>query len=288
MTGYGRDVQQWADHTLTVEVRALNNKFLDLTLRMPQVLRAREMELRRLLTPRLRRGKVDLTLTLETPEGEERHVLNPAAVGEYHRDLEALAGRMGVPSPEGGWLPLVLGLPHVTAPAPPREDGELWARAREATERACAQLEAFRAREGEALRADLEARLAALEALRDEVAVEAPGRLERTRARIAQALDELAAGRDVDANRFEQELVYWLDKLDVNEEIVRLGHHLAYFREVLGAGEDPGKKLGFIAQEMGREINTLGAKANDAGIQQRVVRMKDELEKIKEQALNVL
>jgi uncharacterized protein (TIGR00255 family) len=286
MTGFGRARREWADHSLTVELRALNNKYLDLNLRLPQVLRMREMELRRLLTPVLKRGKVDLTVTLVAPQGDERQVLNPKAVRDYHAALSPLAADLG--HDPKALLPLVLGLPGVTQSVPPEEDPELWEHLQVAVQEACGHLEAFRAREGESLKVDLLQRADSIDALRSQVLEQAPKRLERNRQRMEAALQENSTPEHVDRNRLEQELLYWMDKLDLNEELVRLQHHLTYLREVLDGDATPGKKLGFIGQEIGREINTLGSKANDADIQRLVVRMKDELEKIKEQALNVL
>ncbi len=286
MTGFGRARREWEGHHLTVELRALNNKYLDLMLRLPQVLRMREMELRRMLSPELKRGKVDLTVTLVAPQGEERQVLNPQVVRDYHTALSPLAAELG--HTQADLLPMVLKLPGVTQSVPPEEDPELWEQVQAAVAEACSQLEVFRAREGESLRADLLERADAIETLRAEVLERAPERLQRNRERMEAALAENDTPENVDRNRLEQELVYWMDKLDVNEELVRLQHHLTYLREVLDGDPAPGKKLGFIGQEIGREVNTLGSKANDAGIQRLVVRMKDELEKIKEQALNVL
>lgn len=287
MTGYGREQIKWGEYTLTVELRSLNNKFLDLTLRLPQEFRPWEMELRSLLQQRLLRGKVDLSIALERPGGTDLQELNSEQVRHYVRSLQALSEQLGLS--DAGVLPAVLQLPGVASPTQAPDAGQLWEQASAALERALERCEAFRVREGQALTADLQERLDGIRAEAEAVEALGAGRLQRTRQRLEQALADSLGPSRVDENRFEQELVYYLEKLDFNEELVRLRSHLDYFASSMTAvAGEHGKKLGFIAQEMGREINTLGSKANDAAIQQHVVRMKEELEKIKEQALNAL
>jgi uncharacterized protein (TIGR00255 family) len=245
------------------------------------------MELRSLLQQRLLRGKVDLSIALESPGGNELQELNREQVLHYYRALQSVAGPLGLNAEH--LLPAVLQLPGVATPAQAMDASQLWEQANAALSRALERLEAFRLSEGQALAADLLERLERLRAEAEAVEALGAGRLQRTRQRLEQALSESLGPGRVDENRFEQELVYYLEKLDFNEELVRLRSHLDYFAASMDAdGAEQGKKLGFIAQEMGREINTLGSKANDARIQQHVVRMKEELEKIKEQALNAL
>ncbi len=287
MTGYGRDVFEWGHHTVSVEIRSLNNKFLDLTLRLPQEFRYRDMDLRRQLQSRVIRGKVDLSISVESAEGQERESLNIAAITAYYTELGALSRNLHAAPAD--LLSMVMQLPNVTIPAQPLDAEALWGEVERSLERALLHFESFREQEGANLAADLNTRLQAIKALRTEIAALSPERLIKTRQRLEQQLADSLGPSRVDENRFEQELVYYLEKLDLNEELVRLDSHLNYFRESLDKGDaECGKMLGFIAQELGREINTLGSKANDATIQQLVVRMKDELEKIKEQALNVL
>jgi uncharacterized protein (TIGR00255 family) len=287
MTGYGREVLEWGVHTVTVELRSLNNKFLDLTVRLPQEFRYQEMALRKQLQSRVMRGKVDLTITLETLGGDERQELNTEAIRYYHRELQALSRELDLHSHD--LLSVIMRLPNVTVPGQSLDAEELWSKTAAALETALTRFEAFRVQEGVNLVADMTARLEAIEALTASIAAASGDRLVRVRQKLEQQLLESLGPGKVDQNRFEQELIYYLEKLDLNEELVRLSSHLGYFRETLLHDEqEAGKKLGFISQEMGREINTLGSKANEAFIQQQVVRMKDELEKIKEQALNVL
>jgi uncharacterized protein (TIGR00255 family) len=287
MTGYGREVLEWGVHTVTVEIRSLNNKFLDLTVRLPQEFRYQEMALRKQLQTRVMRGKVDLTITLETLGGDERQELNTEAIRYYHRELQALSRELDLHTHD--LLSVIMRLPNVTVPGQSLDAEELWSKTAAALETALTRFEAFRVQEGVNLVADMTARLEAIEALTASIAAASGDRLVRVRQKLEQQLQESLGPGKVDQNRFEQELIYYLEKLDLNEELVRLSSHLGYFRETLLHDEqEAGKKLGFISQEMGREINTLGSKANEAFIQQQVVRMKDELEKIKEQALNVL
>lgn len=287
MTGYGREVLEWGVHTVTVEVRSLNNKFLDLTVRLPQEFRYQEMALRKQLQSRVMRGKVDLTISLESLGGDERQELNADAIRYYHRELQALGRELDLHTHD--LMSVIMRLPNVTVPGQPLDAEELWGKTAEAIETALTRFEAFRAQEGANLVADMNARLEAIETLTASITASSGDRLQRVRQKLEQQLLETLGHGKVDQNRFEQELIYYLEKLDLNEELVRLSSHLRYFRETLLHDEqEAGKKLGFISQEMGREINTLGSKANEAFIQQQVVRMKDELEKIKEQALNVL
>ena len=287
MTGFGRKVLEGGPQRVTVEIRSLNNKFLDVNLRVPQDFRYKEMELRKVLQQKLMRGKVDLSIQVEGAGDQEEHVINSEAVEYYHAELTAVSEKLALQ--QGDLLSVIMGLPNATVPKPAADPEEFWSSIEAAVIESCDQLTEFRLREGAALRRDLEGRIEAIASLREQVIELEPARTKRIKERITQQIQEASDPERIDQNRLEQEMIYYLEKLDVNEELVRLSSHLSYFREVMASeGSEFGKRLGFVAQEIGREINTIGSKANDAAIQQIVVRMKEELEKIKEQSLNVL
>ena len=287
MTGFGRKVLEGASTRVTVDIRSLNNKFLDVNLRVPQDFRYKEMELRKVLQQQLMRGKVDLSIQVEGAGDQEGHVINSEAVEYYHGELTAINEKLALQ--QGDLLSVIMGLPNATVPKPAADPEEFWSSIEAAVIESCDQLTQFRLREGAALRKDLEGRIEAIASLREQVIELEPARTKRIKERIIQQIQEASDPERIDQNRLEQEMIYYLEKLDVNEELVRLSSHLSYFREVMASkGNEFGKRLGFVAQEIGREINTIGSKANDAAIQQIVVRMKEELEKIKEQSLNVL
>jgi uncharacterized protein (TIGR00255 family) len=239
------------------------------------------------LQQKLMRGKVDLSIQVEGAGDQEEHVINAEAVEYYHGELNAISEKLALQ--QGDLLSVIMGLPNATVPKPAADPEEFWSSIEAAVIESCDQLTEFRLREGAALRTDLEGRIEAIASLREQVIELEPDRTKRIKERITQQIQEASDPERIDQNRLEQEMIYYLEKLDVNEELVRLSSHLSYFREVMSSdGNEFGKRLGFVAQEIGREINTIGSKANDAAIQQIVVRMKEELEKIKEQSLNVL
>ncbi|MBL7962759.1 MAG: YicC family protein [Flavobacteriales bacterium] len=285
MTGFGRAEGQVNDRKVTVELRSLNSKQLDLNVRLPMAYRDKEAELRQRLSDRVQRGKADMYVGF-AQEGPARTMrFDRERVKAYYHEIKSLAEDVA-PGTSTDLLSLVLRLPDVTAEAESTVSEAEWEQVNALVEQACAAFATFRATEGRKLQDDLAARVKAIGNLLAEAATLGPGRIQRTRERLRARLDELA--QQVDPDRFEQELVFYLEKLDFTEEQVRLQAHLGYFMETLTSGGASGRKLGFIAQEMGREINTLGSKANDAAIQRVVVQMKDELEKVKEQLLNVL
>lgn len=286
MTGFGKGEASFGTKTITVELRSLNSKQLDLNIKLPALYRQSETELRNLVAQRLQRGKVDLFVSVESQQVETSAHINREIFREYLRQLNDALAFSGIDADYDAMLPVLMRMPDVVSVEAERvteeESAALMAAAADAVER----LDAFRVQEGAVLIADLLRRVDLIERYREEVVPFEKARTETIRARILDNLSKL--GVEVDRNRLEQEMIYYLEKLDITEEKVRLENHCRYFREVAAGEEAPGRKLGFIAQEMGREINTMGSKANESNIQILVVRMKDELEKIKEQVLNIL
>ena len=279
MTGYGRAEVQLENKKVTIEIRSLNSKNLDINARFPPLYKEKEMEVRKWLSGELLRGKIDLTLFVETT-GEETYTrINQGIVESYLEQLEGIRK-------EADLLAIAMRLPDVLKTEREELDEEEWQKIESGISEALKQLNAFRTSEGNELKRDFEHRIALLEEKLKEVVSIDPERLDAVRTRLDRAIQDLKS--DVDENRFEQELIYYLEKLDITEEKVRLNKHLSYFLYSLNEKDSNGKKLGFISQEMGREINTIGSKANYAPMQKVVVEMKDELEKIKEQLLNVL
>ena len=285
MTGFGRAEGVVNDRKVTVEVRSLNSKQLDLLLKVPTMLREKEAELRGIAGEAIVRGKAEVAVNAELLHAEKRTCFDHALIKAYHAELKAIAAETD-PAATTDILGLVLRLPDVSTTQRDQLTDEEWSALRKLVHEAIKSFDGFRKSEGQRLHDDLAARVGHILHQLHQVEGLDQGRAERTRERLRTRLAELQA--TVDQDRFEQELVFYLEKMDVNEEKVRLRSHCTYFLETLEADDAQGRKLGFIAQEMGREINTLGAKANDATIQRCVVLMKDELEKIKEQVLNVL
>lgn len=286
MTGYGTATSEYKGRKIKVEIKSLNSKAGELKTKMPYAYREKEMEVRSLINSTLERGKIDFTLNLERADDEVPVRFNPSLVRLYHRELSALAKELN-DSPST-WLPTILALPEVMKTEEEEADSEEWSFIAGVITQAMDHLIAFRKSEGEALFNDLIMRADLIESLLAEVDKVSPERTEQKRDKIMDRLREIESDPRLDTQRLEQEVIFYIEKLDITEEVVRLQTHIVYFRETLNAENSQGKKLGFIAQEMGREINTIGAKANHAGIQRLVVRMKDELEKIKEQLSNVL
>jgi uncharacterized protein (TIGR00255 family) len=288
MTGYGKGTVAAGSKQITAEVRSLNSKQLDLGVKLPPAYRGMEYELRGMASAGIVRGKADVWVSVEdsSPAGGAR--LNGALFGEYHRQIVEAAREAGMALGDGATLAAaIVRLPEVMTSESPEVPEEETGALTEALKEALDALDAFRVQEGAVLAADISRRVQTIEELMAGVEPLEAARVPAVKARILENI--AAAGVAVDANRLEQEIVFWVEKLDITEEKVRLGKHCDYFRETLASDEGGvGRKLGFIAQEMGREINTLGSKANDAGIQRLVVQMKDELEKIKEQLLNIL
>lgn len=286
MTGYGKAERQAEGKKISVEIRSLNSKQMDLSVRMPSVYREKEYELRNRLTKRLQRGKADVQVCVETVDGRRGVPINMPLFKGYYEQLSGLARELGVGETSDNLLTAILKLPEVMQAEKTEVDAAEWQALDEAVEEALDRLDAFRTQEGRVLIADMLQRVDRIEACKDQVVPYEKQRIEVIKARIRDNIRNMDIA--VEQNRFEQELIFYVEKLDITEEKVRLQNHCDYFRQVSASEENPGRKLGFIAQEMGREINTLGSKANDTDIQRLVVRMKDELEKIKEQVLNLL
>ena len=286
MTGFGKGEAALRNKKITVEIRSLNSKQLDLSLRLPAVYRQSEYEIRNLIARTIQRGKVDVFVTVESQAVETSARINREVFREYLRQMNDTLSFSGIDAGYDAILPVIMRLPDVVATEAEAISEEEHAALLAAVEAAAAHLDAFREQEGAILIADLLRRVELIEQYKTEVVPFEKARTETVKARILDNLSKLAV--DVDRNRLEQEMIFYLEKLDITEEKVRLTNHCNYFREVASSEEGAGRKLGFIAQEMGREINTMGSKANEPNIQILVVKMKDELEKIKEQVLNVL
>ena len=286
MTGFGKGEATLQNKRITVEIRSLNSKQLDLSLRLPAVYRQSENELRNVIARTIQRGKVDVFVSVESQSVETPARINREVFREYLRQMNDTLAFAGIDADYDAILPVIMRLPDVVATESEAISEEEHAALIAATEAAAAQLDAFRTQEGAILIADLLRRVELIERYRDEVVPFEEARTETIRTRILDNLAKLPV--EVDRNRLEQEMIFYLEKLDITEEKVRLTNHCKYFREVAAGEEGAGRKLGFIAQEMGREINTMGSKANESNIQILVVKMKDELEKIKEQVLNIL
>ena len=281
MTGFGKSVLALPGKKITIELKSLNSKGLDLHARIPGALREKELLMRDRIAKALKRGKIDLSVYLESTGGERSAQLNTPVIQAYMAQLETLAQ-----GPEIERLQMALRLPESIQTERETIDEETAQALLEGVDQAVVALEEFRAAEGAVLAEDFRARIDLIRKLLDQVNQQDKNRIPQVRERLLKAVQELE--QTVDQNRFEQELVYYLEKYDITEETVRLSNHLDYFLRTMESQESNGKKLGFITQEIGREINTIGSKANDATLQQLVVQMKDELEKIKEQVLNVL
>lgn len=281
MTGYGKSVLQLSNKTISIEVRSLNSKSLDLNMRMPSLYRAKELEMRKLIGARLKRGKIDVSLFMEITGEETQANINPHVVRKYIKQLEDL-----VPGDSMELLKMAVRMPDAISTDREEIDAKEWQAINQHIEEALQNIEHYRREEGAVLEHDFSERITTISKLLEEVIKMDPKRIENVRERLLRGISELK--EKVDQNRFEQELVYYIEKFDITEEKVRLENHLNYFITSLKSKESNGKKLGFITQEIGREINTIGSKANFAPMQKLVVQMKDELEKIKEQLLNVL
>jgi uncharacterized protein (TIGR00255 family) len=287
MTGYGKAVVAFKEKKINVEIKSLNSKQLDLQTRIAPLYREKEMEIRQMVAQAVERGKVDFALWVEKDAGVDATPVNAALVENYYRQLKQVAERVGIPEP-ADWMLTLTRMPDVlTRTEQEVLSEEEWVEARRAVEQAIKALVDFRKQEGAALEKKFTEKIDNIERLMAEIEPYEKSRVEKIRQRIVDGLQQIP-GVDYDKNRLEQELIYYIEKLDISEEKQRLANHLKYFRETMANGHGQGKKLGFIAQEMGREINTTGSKSNQAEMQNIVVQMKDELEQIKEQVLNAL
>lgn len=288
MTGFGKVTAELPTKKVTVEIKALNSKQLDLSTRIPSIYKEKEMLIRSRLLQTLERGKVDFSIYIEYIGKDNSSQINQEAVANYFTQLKTISETLGISAPSN-WMEMqtILRMPDVIRTEQAEVAEEEWEVVRQTIDKAIEQLCEFRIQEGAMLQKLFTQKVENIARLLNEVAPYEKERVEKIKARILDNLEKLL-GQDYDKNRFEQEMIYYIEKLDINEEKNRLDNHLKYFIETMDNGHGQGKKLGFIAQEMGREINTLGSKSNHAEMQKIVVRMKDELEQIKEQVLNVL
>lgn len=288
MTGYGKSVVTYKEKKINVEVKSLNSKSLDLSTRIAPLYREKEMEIRRLLAQKLERGKVDFSLWIEKETIIDATPINAALVENYYKQIKTIAEKTGIPEPSD-WFTTLLRMPDVTAKIDVEElDEAEWEAAKESINEAINKLIDFRTQEGAALQKKFTEKIDNISALLKSIEPFEKSRVPKIKDKIVDGLKHIPEV-DYDKNRLEQELIYYIEKLDISEEKQRLTNHLKYFRETMEeCGHGVGKKLGFIAQEMGREINTTGSKSNQAEMQNIVVKMKDELEQIKEQVLNAL
>lgn len=287
MTGYGKATAIFGEKKIHVELKSLNSKAMDLSVRIAPLYREKEMEIRAQINKALERGKVDFSLWVEKEATEVATPINVALINNYYEQIKNIAETTAIPMPED-LLPTLLRMPDVLTKVDIQElSDEEWKVVSQAINEAINQISNFRIQEGAALEKKFHEKLDNIEALMKDIEPYEMERITKIRERITTALEKTISV-DYDKNRLEQELIYYIEKLDINEEKQRLSNHLAYFRETMANGHGQGKKLGFIAQEMGREINTTGSKSNHAEMQNIVVRMKDELEQIKEQVLNVM
>ena len=287
MTGYGKADAEFQGKKIHVEIKSLNSKALDLTTRVAQLYREKEMEIRAMIQSSLERGKVEFSLWVEKGETVTAASINGNIVAAYAQQIKEISDTLGWNFPADPWS-VIVRLPEITqSNAVETLSEEEWCVVRQAVQEAIDHLVAFRKQEGVALAAKFAEKLDNIAALMEQIVPFEQSRVAKIRERLETRLEELK-GVDYDKNRLEQELIYYIEKLDISEEKQRLANHLNYFRETMQNGHGQGKKLGFIAQEMGREINTTGSKSNQAEMQNIVVKMKDELEQIKEQVLNVM
>ena len=281
MTGYGKVVLELSTKTVRIEIRSLNSKSLDLNMRMPNEYRPKELELRKIIGSRLSRGKIDASVYVDIEKSKNPTKINTSAVKNYMDQLKKISNGTSL-----DFLKMAIKMPDSINAEKEEIDEQEWSLIINGTEDALKKIENYRKDEGEALYNDFSNHINSIKSLLKQAIDIDPDRIKKVRERLNKSVLDLKG--NIDQNRFEQELIYYIEKLDINEEKIRLDNHLDYFFETLNQNQSNGKKLGFIAQEIGREINTLGSKANYAPMQKIVVQMKDELEKIKEQLLNVL
>ena len=287
MTGYGKATCELPQKKINIEIRSLNSKQLDINTRIPGLYREKEIEIRNIISNRLFRGKVDVSFYVEAEVPDKVTKINTAIIESYYNQLKPVAEKLDIHD-STDFLKIIMPLPDTTKTEQTELDENEWRELSKSIEKALDDIVEFRKQEGNSLSEEITQRIKNISNLLDEVEPLEKNRIEKVKERLNEGLQMLTDKNNIDENRFEQELIYYLEKLDITEEKVRLANHLDYFLETMDTDKPVGKKLGFITQEIGREINTLGSKANDAALQRIVIRMKDELEKIKEQILNVL
>ena len=286
MTGYGKATTELPGKKITVEIKSLNSKQFDLYTRIPHIYKEKEISLLNDLSKILERGKVDLYINVEESEMDSTIKIDESRLKNYLAEMKQLAASLDIEEPTN-WFDILFKLPDVFKQEPEKLDEDEWLAIEKTVDGAVANLISFRHQEGEALKQTMLTNISKIKELTVELEKFETGRIDKVKTRITEALSKLE-NTTYDSNRLEQELIYYIEKLDINEEKARLLNHLDYFTETIEANTSQGKKLGFIVQEIGREVNTLGSKSNDSDMQRLVVQMKDELEQIKEQILNVL
>ncbi len=288
MTGFGKATAEFLDKKVSVELRSLNSKQLDLNTRIPLIYREKESELRNYISQKLERGKIDVYISVENIGASKKYIIDRSLALAYYEDLKALSNEFAVKS-EPEYLSIIARLPDVVKNDVEQFNETEWAQIQKAIDAAIKALLEFREKEGDGLQTELLKRTKLIDQLLEKIKELEPKRKEQVKQKLQTNIEE-AIGKDkIDQNRLEQELIFYIERLDVTEEVVRLNSHIMYFLTNIGSSEtSKGKKLGFILQEMGREINTIGSKANNAEMQRIVIEMKDELEKLKEQSMNIL
>ena len=285
MTGYGKAELNLTNANFTIEVRSLNSKQIDANVKMSSIYRDKEIGLRKLLSEKLQRGKIELSIWRESSDSSAKYTLNTELIKEYFSQIQEVTSSLSINSSD--IMPSLLKMPEVLVKGEEKAEDNEWEEIAKGIDIAIGNILQFRLDEGEKLANDITARINKLSTLLIDISPFAKARIEKVKNSLADKLAEIDT-KNIDENRFEQELIYYLEKQDITEEQVRLEVHLSYFVETMKANAPNGKKLGFISQEIGREINTIGSKSSDAEMQKIVVQMKDELEKIKEQLLNIL
>jgi uncharacterized protein (TIGR00255 family) len=285
MTGFGRAIQSFDSKSVTVELRSLNSKFTDVRLKIPQNYKEKEQEIKKIILDRAERGKVDVNIEIQAVTGAEQFSLNRPLFKKYVKEIKQLAKEDEIPL--GEIIPAILRLPNVVMPGEEDLDEKEWTIVLSTLQEALDKFTAFRKQEGEVLQKDMTTRIQSIKANLEKIEPHEKQRIIKIKEKMMRSLEEFMGKKNVDKNRYEQEVLFYLEKIDINEEKVRLSQHCDYFLEQLGNQKTAkGRKLSFISQEIGREINTLGSKAYSSDIQRHVVNMKDELEKIKEQVAN--
>ncbi len=287
MTGYGKAECELKDRKVIIEIKSLNSKNLDIYAKIPGIYREKELEIRNIISKKLLRGKVEVILYYEISDDNKATAINAEVVKKYFEQLKSIARDLNIETSEQ-LLQMAIRLPDTLNTEHDQIDENDWDSIQKTIVKALDQLDEFRIQEGKYLKEDIVQRIKIIENSKNEITPFEIKRTEKIKDKLKESLTKAIDEKDYDKNRFEQELIYYLEKLDITEEKVRLSNHCNYFIEMINEPESNGKKLGFIAQEIGREINTIGSKANDSDIQKFVVLMKDELEKIKEQMLNIL
>ncbi|MDR0365179.1 MAG: YicC family protein [Bacteroidales bacterium] len=287
MTGYGRSIVNFGAKTITIEIKSVNSKQFDLSLRLPSLYREKELEIRTMISSVIERGKTDILIAIESSMEGESYMLNQSLAGRYYKDLKQLSETIGEGSSDQ-YLSIIARLPDVFKSTSEMLDEDEWTAVSTSISETLKKIDVFRINEGDVLQSDFSFRVNAILELLNKIAPFEKERTQCIRLKLLNAFNDIEKNNEIDKNRFEQELIYYLEKFDITEEKIRLRKHCEYFLETMNEVGASGKKLGFISQEMGREINTLGSKANYFEMQRIVVLMKDELEKIKEQLLNIL